>query len=715
MSNKAKAQMAKPPAPDAAPGQKMTIPQALALAEQHHQAGNLPKAENVLRQVLSQRPKHPEALHALAIIAHESGKTAVAAQLVARALETNPNVGLYQSNIAEMYRLIGKTELAIHHGKLALGLRPNHADTYNNLGIAYFDAGDFETAAKHYEHAIRLRPNFAEAFSNLGNALRQVKKLDEAEKNYLRAIELKPNYAEAYNNMGSALRDMERHADSEVAYRKAISLKPGYVDAMCNLILALKDLKKFDEGLALSDQVLRLKPASADALCYAGAIHVELKNTDKALQLINRSLAIEPGKAETMNMLGRAHFEAGNPEKAVETYQRAIALKPTLADAYNNMGNALKELGRFPEALAAFDRTLELTPDSYGAYVNLVDTKKFATNDDRHLVAMEKYKSEFAALPDEKRMHLHFALGKAYDDLKRYDEAFEHLAAGCALKRASISYNEGDVLKYFDRIKETIVPEVIARLSGLGVTSQQPIFVLGMPRSGTTLVEQIIASHGRVKGAGELKDLSETVNSVKDNQGNTAPYPEFLPVLKGDELGKIADAYLRRLNAHAPGAERITDKMPSNFYFAGLIHLALPNAKIIHTTRNPVDTCVSCFSKLFAGEQSQTYDLAELGRYYRSYAGLMAHWRKVLPAGAFLDVQYEELVADTEGQARRILAHCSLDWDPRVLDFHKNERPIKTASASQVRKPIYSSSVARWRNYEKHLGPLLAELGDLAK
>jgi hypothetical protein len=191
-------------------------------------------------------------------------------------------------------------------------------------------------------------------------------------------------------------------------------------------------------------------------------------------------------------------------------------------------------------------------------------------------------------------------------------------------------------------------------------------------------------------------------------------YPEFVPVLSPTELARIGEVYAAKLAKRAPGARRITDKMPSNFYFIGLIHLALPGAKIVHTRRNPVDTCVSCFSKLFAGEQNQTYDLAELGRYYRAYHRLMAHWRAVLPASAFLDVQYEDVVADTETQAKRLLAHCGLAWTPRVLDFHRTERPVKTASARQVRQPIYGSSVARWRNYETFLGPLLAELGDLA-
>lgn len=706
---------ASPEAPAGMDAKPMTVPQVLALAQSHNAAGRKAQAENVLRQLLTQRPNHHEALHALAILTHESGKTEIAVRFIERALAVNPNVPLYQSNIAEMYRLIGKPEKAIHHGKLALGLRPNHADTYNNLGIAYFDIGDFETARQNYEHAIRLKPVFPEACSNLGNALRQMKRHEDAIPCYRKSIEQKPGYAEAHNNLGSVLRDLERFEEADASYRKAISLRPGYVEAMCNLVLALKDQKKFDEGLALVEQILRLNPKCADAYCYAGAIQLELKKPDKGFALINKSLAIEPNKAETLNMLGRAYFDLNEPEKAIETYQRAIAIKPTLSDSYNNMGNALKEMGRFDEALTAFNKTLELSPDAYGAYVNLVDTKKFKSNDDAHLVEMEKYARAFDSTKPEREMHLRFALAKAYDDLKRYDEGFSNLSRGCALKRATIDYKEDEILGYFERVKKTITRDVVAAQSGKGVAGDLPIFVLGMPRSGTTLVEQIISSHPRVRAAGELKDLNETIGSVRDGNGNVAPFPEFVPVLKGEELRKVAEIYLRRLALHAPDAERITDKMPSNFYFTGLIHLAMPNARIIHTNRNPVDTCLSCFSKLFSGEQSQTYDLGELGRYYRAYHGLMQHWREVLPQGAFLDVQYEEVVADTETQARRILEYCGLEWDPRVLDFHKNERPVKTASASQVRKPIYSSSVARWRNYEAHLGPLLKELGDLAK
>jgi Sulfotransferase family len=269
----------------------------------------------------------------------------------------------------------------------------------------------------------------------------------------------------------------------------------------------------------------------------------------------------------------------------------------------------------------------------------------------------------------------------------------------------TVAYEEGLALGLFDRIEAVFTPELIAAKSGAGDTSPMPIFVLGMPRSGTTLIEQIIASHPMVQGAGELRTLHEVVLKVL-----TDPYPECAPALSAAALCSIGERYIAEVRKLAPSGERVTDKMPSNYYFAGLIHLALPNAKIIHTVRDPIDTCVSCFSKLFASPQNHTYDLAELGRYYKRYERLMAHWRGVLPAGRILDVCYENVVADLEGQARRIISHCQLPWDDRCLSFHETTRPVRTASATQVRRPIYKTAVGRWHAYEEQLEPLLKAL-----
>ena len=691
----------------------MSRVQALQLAAQHRQAGRPAEAEGILRQVLRQRPNDSEALHQLAILAYEAGKLPVAVQLIERALGMDPNVHIYHANIAEMYRRLGQVQKAIAHGQKAVALKVDAADAHNNLGIAHFDVGDYETAVGCYDRAIALRPRFAEAISNRANALRQMKRHAEAEAEYRRAIVIAPSYAEAHNNLGSVLRDQNRHAESESAYRRAVELKPHYVEAMNNLILAQRELKKYDEAIETANAVLKLDARNADALSYLGAVYVDQKRPEAALEALRRSLTLNPGKAETHNTLGRAFFAANEPEKAIEAYRRAIALKADLADPHNNLGNVLKELGRFDEALGAFDKAIAIEPDTIGVYVNLADAKRFRSNDDKHLAAIEGFLRRYEDLSEEQQMHAGFAAAKAYDDLKRYGEGFPYLIRANALKRKTLAYDEPAVLGLLERIAATFSGDLVQTLTGAGFATRQPIFVLGMPRSGTTLVEQILASHPQVRGAGEVKDLSDTVNSVRGADGHPITYPGFMTQLSPGDLAKIGEAYAARLAKRAAGAERITDKMPSNFYFLGLIHLALPGAKIVHTKRNPVDTCVSCFSKLFAGEQNQTYDLAELGRYYRGYHKLMEHWRAVLPPGAFLDVQYEDVVTGTEAQARRILDHCGLSWTPRVLDFHRTERPVKTASARQVRQPIYASSVARWRNYERFLAPLLAELGDL--
>jgi hypothetical protein len=313
-------------------------------------------------------------------------------------------------------------------------------------------------------------------------------------------------------------------------------------------------------------------------------------------------------------------------------------------------------------------------------------------------------------LSKTERMQLHFALGKAYADLRDHDRSFEHLLRGNALKRAIASYDEAGTLSLFDRIEAIFTPELVAAKSGFGDPSPVPIFVLGMPRSGTTLVEQIIASHPCVHGAGELKTFNDIIETVRGDDGKTIPYPAFVSALDGRATAQIGMRYIEAIRRLSPSISHITDKMPSNFFFAGLIHLALPNARIIHTIRDGVDTCVSCFSKLFTAEQNYTYDLAELGRYYVRYERLMAHWRRVLPPGRILDVNYEDVVADLEQNARRIVAHCGLPWDDRCLSFHETARPVRTASAAQVRQPIYKTAIARWRVYGDALVPLLDAL-----
>ena len=367
------------------------------------------------------------------------------------------------------------------------------------------------------------------------------------------------------------------------------------------------------------------------------------------------------------------------------------------------------ELGRIDEAKVAIETAITLAPLRTRPYYHLA-LFKHMTPDEPHLRAMEKLAQNMSSLDADEQIDLNFALAKAYADIGDHKRSFARLADGAALKRKKALYDEAAEFSRFERIRKTFTGELMHSYAGLGDPSLAPVFIIGMPRSGTTLIEQILASHPKVFAAGEREDFAKAVDELHRITGNGSPFPETT-AMSGPHLRRLGASYLQRIGAAASTADRITDKMPGNFLYAGYINLALPNARIIHARRDPMDTCFSCFSQSFGDDSlPYTYDLGELGRFYRAYEALMAHWREVLPPGAMLEVQYEEVVADLEGQARRIVAYCGLEWDARCLDFHRTERPVRTASMAQVRQPIYTSSVGRWRPYQAFLGPLRAAL-----
>ena len=689
----------------------LPIEQVVALAEQHLEAGRLPAAEALCRDILRARADCAPALHLLGIITYQAGNLALALDFVRRATLADGSVALYHCNLGEMCRLAGDGEAALAAGRRALAIDPDMPQALNNVGIVHYERGEFDDAVAHYRRALARAQNYAEAHSNLGNALRAQKKYDEALIAYRQARQLRPDYAEAINNMGTALRDVGRRAEAEATYRHALALKPNDPGVLNNLALALKDTEQFDEAIELLTCSQAADPNNIRTLTYLALVRLEQKRVPDAEIAAQRALALSGDDPEALNAMGLVRFEQQNADQALALFRRAVALKPDLADALNNIGNVLKESGQLPAARDAFERAIELEPREIAYYSNLSDSKKFVDGD-AHLAAMEGLARGIEALPDTARSRLNFALSKAYDDLGRYDDAFFRMREGNTLKRARINYDEIRMLGIFDRIRATFDRGLLDSASDRGYSSPLPVFVVGMPRSGTTLIEQILASHPEVYGAGELTDFNRLVDGMRDAGGKAFRYPEDTPALSADQLRELGEAYAEGLRARAPGARRVTDKMPGNFLFLGLIHLALPGARIIHVMRDPRDTCLSCYSKLFTAEQDFTYDLGELGRYYRKYAELMTHWRDVLPAGRVLHVRYEDVIADLEASARRIVEHCGLDWHPACIAFHESRRPVRTASASQVRRPIYRTSVGRWRDYQKHLGPLLAALGD---
>jgi len=559
----------------------------------------------------------------------------------------------------------------IYRGVLVLD--PGHVDSLHAVGRLCLQRGAAQDALAPFTRALSLKPDSAEIENDLGTALAALGRQAEAAPHFARAIALQTDFATAHNNLGNALAALDRTNDAIGCFERALALRPDFASAEFNLAGALATLDSHARAIEHFQRALKLKPQFADA--HRG--------------------------------LGTSLHSLNRPREALAEFERAVALDPHSAAAGHGLGLAKQTLGRLDEARSDFEKAVTLAPTEPAYHRALAEAKHFEPGDTQ-LAAMEQLAA--TALSEKQQSELHFAKAKAYGDLGRHEDAARHLLAGNALKRKRVEYDEAATFAMWRHIETVFTAELLRRRAGVGDPSDVPVFILGMPRSGSTLVEQVLASHPRVFGAGELGYLA---NAAKHFKGRSVRdyFPEIAATMSNEQLRGFGADYVAHIRTLAPDATRITDKMPANFRFIGLIKLVLPNARIIHTRRDPVDTCLSCFSKLFTGAQNFTYDLGELGRYYRAYERLMAHWRIVLPPGAMLEVQYEDLVGDFEAEGRRIVGYCGLDWDEKLLAFHQNMRPVRTASVTQVRQPIYRNAIGRWKSYEMMLQPLLNELG----
>jgi tetratricopeptide (TPR) repeat protein len=578
-------------------------------------------------------------------------------------------------------------------------------------GLQLFKQGQLEGAARHFRRALEADPKIYQALNLLGVISAQSGQLNEAIELLQRAVTARPLAAEAHNNLGMALNLAKRHAQAVPVLEKAATLNPNYAQAHNNLGVAQQGLGHRERAMVCFQRACAIKPDYVEALSNLGAALHILKRNEDAVAVLLRALALNPRFAEAHSNQGAALLALDRSEEAVAACLRAVSLEPNNAQAHAQTGNVHLALGKLEDARRSFEAAIRLSPENPALYAQLVNCYT-VMEADPHVEAMENLHRRIEDLPGDGPIELHFALAKAYTDTGADEQAFHHLTEGNALKRRTVHYDEATTLQWLGRIREVFSADMMRRKTGLGAVTVKPVFILGMMRSGSTLVEQILASHPAIVAAGERPYLRDAYDLVRQEMNTELPFPEFVAIAAEKQLKAIGAAYLAQLEKTPLGAaaERITDKMPSNFAMAGLIHLAMPNARIIHTCRDPVDTCLSAYSKLFADEQPFTYDLGELGRYYAAYRQVMAHWHDVLPPGVMLDVQYESLVADLETEARRIVAHCGLEWDERCLAFYKTERAVRTASAAQVRKPIYKSVTGRWKPSNEVLAPLLAGL-----
>ena len=643
------------------------ISERLQAGLEHHRSGRFSEAEAIYQSVLKEHPEHPDALHLLGVLALQAGRADMA-------------VGWFQR---------------------AINVRPDEPEFHNMCGEAYRVQQNYDAAIKHYEQALAIKPDFAGAHNNLGNTFVELRRFEDAIDCYQKAIAIDPRFPASHNNLGIALKELGRPQEAMLYHQQAIAIMPSYAEAHSSLGNALQALGRPNEALTHHEKALAMRPDYAEAHSNLGNALKELGRTDEAIAHYKQAVTIQPHFAMAHYNLGIALDEQGQPEEAASSYEQALVINPDYAEAHHNLANALDELGRRDDAVSHYKRAIAIKPDYAEAHRNLARIRP----DQTEVPAIEEL-LQSPSLSETDAIHCHFALGNIYHKAKSFDKAFEHYETGNVLKRKAISYRSENFTTHVDRLINVYSKNYFQETVSSGSESELPVFIVGMPRSGTTLVEQIVSSHARVHGAGEQATLGQFERSIAKQFEASAPYPECMPQCFGSIIPEYAEKYLKELSSYTHDAQRITDKMPDNFLRVGLIKTLFPKARIIHCQRNALDTCTSNFLNYFATGNAYSFDLEELGHYYLDYERLMAHWLSVF-SSEILNVRYEELVMNQEKISRQMVVYLGLEWDERCLEFHKSERAVHNFSSMQVRQQIYTHSIDRWKDYENQLAPLL--------
>jgi tetratricopeptide (TPR) repeat protein len=736
----------------------------LQAAIQHHQLGRLQEAGRIYQSVLARNPNHPDALHLLGVVAHQLGHHQQAAQLISRAVSLRPSAAAYYANLAEVWRALGQLDRAVECCRTALRLQPSYPEACNNLGLALLQTGNTDEAIEQFQAALQLRPNFAMAHNNLANGLRTQGDLDAAIDHFRQAVQCDPMLAEAHSNLGQLLCERQQLPEALEHCQKAVDLRPTFAEAHSNLGNVLREMGKLDDARRHYVEALRLNPAigmiynnmaqllqeegkipealawyqealARDAntpriYCNLASALSEQDRYDEAIAQYETALRLDPKCPEAHNGLGFVYHEQGRDDEAKKQYERTLELKPDFAPAYCNLGTLLEELNDLESAEKYFRTALQHDPNHAGAKAQLA-TMLRSKLPDEDLESMRKQLADPDLLPG-KRAVLRFGLAQTLDARKEYAEAAEHLREANALaldawRKRGDSYDPDRHKQFVAEMIQKCTPEFFDRLRGLGVDSERPVFIVGLPRSGTTLIEQILASHSQVYGAGELRfaredfeSLPTVMSSFQPGEGGALapragpakegsdPAMEYLAHIDRDALHAVAGRHLERLNGLNSTALRIADKMPDNYMYLGMLSVLFPKAKFIHCRRDLRDIAVSCWMTNFR-QIRWANDKDHIASRFADYQRMMEHWRATLPV-PLLDIDYEETVADLESVARRLVSWCGLEWEPACLEFHQTERPVRTASVTQVRQPIYTRSVARWKNYEPALRDLFEKL-----
>jgi tetratricopeptide (TPR) repeat protein len=514
-----------------------------------------------------------------------------------------------------------------------------------------------------------------------------------------------PDFAGAHNNRGVMLQEMQRYDEALASFAKAIALKPDLAEAHNGRGAVFLKMQRYDEALASFDKAIAFKPDYANACFNRGCTFKKLNRYDEALENFNKTIALKPDHVEAYNNLGVTLLDLKRYDEALASYDKAIALKPDHAVALNNRGNFFVIKGDMQEAEKTYLKARALKPDFPDPLFNLVKMRKYQAKDNADEKNIRDLLNRPGISPEDQE-HLYFSLGKIYDDCGLYDEAFESYRLANQIRNATVAYDAGEVSSLTDGIIDVFSRDFLGQTFAFSSASRSPLFIVGMPRSGTTLLANILSNHRSIATAGELPTLANLTLQLPALAGNRIPYPHAAKHITPAVAMCLINDYENRLRQDiGPDVPHIIDKNPLNFRNLGLISMLFPKARIIHCLRHPWDTALSNYFQRFPLHLDYSFDLRNIGHFYAEYARLMEHWRKVLPL-KLIEINYEDMVLNTEPMARTTLDFLGLEWDERCLAPHTNPCAVETASQWQVRQPIYSQSVERWRHYEKQLAPL---------
>ena len=591
----------------------------------------------------------------------------------------------------------------------AIALAPEQAVLHEDLGTLFATRRRFEEAAAAYRRAIALAPEAPSAHKKLGSALAALGRGAEADRHFEAFFDRDAaagKVAESATHMRAG-----RFKEAVAVLREVLRAQPRNVTAMRQMALACWR----GEG-NLGDAEAWLRKATAAAPDFVAAwitLGRVLTERDKHLDAVDayrRATTLAPQDAAAWAGLGSAYSQGGYPTPSIDAYRRSLALAPNAPGVQLSYGHALKTIGEQAAALTAYREAVRLRPRFGEAYWSLANLKvfRFSAEETREMAR----RIEAGGLTESEQVHFRFALGKALEDRGDFDAAWRHYDSGNALQRPRVKHDPLELEVRHAAIVDVFDQRFLEAHAGNGNPSAAPILIVGLPRSGSTLIEQILASHSQVEGTAELPVLGRVATSVGRYRADNVRFPEAARCLRAGDWRGYGQRYLDGAQRHRVGnLPRFTDKMPNNFPLIGFLRLILPNAKIIDARRHPLDTCAACYKQLFASGQAFTYDLEDLAHYYQHYHRMMRHWEAALP-GAVLTVHYEETVADLEAQVRRILNHCELPFEEACVRFHENPRAVKTASSEQVRQPLYADAVGKWRTWRDHIGWLRDELAE---